>query len=302
MFVFWQNYAHGLMVLQAIAPERWMSEQQYNPVNYNVGWWNTLIHATFLFGLLPKYAASNISADWSIGLEMQFYAAFPLLFFALRKPSWIAMVIGIFVLSVFCNHGFAHLPGQISGVHGLFSEPSFLLMKLPVFLIGMLAGEVFCETDRTTRQRTFMTICALALASYYSGYVTTVAAIMFWLAWCHQPGLDWEGKAISNLINYFLSNRLAVFMADTSYCVYLCHGFFISFLGGYLFQQDKFLALHPLERIAIFTALVCVGAYLLAWILHHLVEKPCIELGRKLTNRWVPTLKVATIVPIVQTP
>jgi len=298
LYVFWQPYIHGWTVLQTMAPERWAVVPQYNPANYNVDWENTLIHATFLFGLLPKFASSNMSADWSIGLEMQFYAAFPLLFFALRRLSWISMAIGALVLSVACNHVFAHLPGPVPGARGLFSEPSFLLMKLPVFLTGMLAGEVFCQTGRTSRQRALMTVCAFALAAHYSVYVATAVAVMFWLAWCHEPAPDSEGNAIRHWVNRLLSNRLAVFMADTSYCVYLCHGSFISLLGGYLFQQARFLSLSPLERIVIFTAIVCAGAYLLAWILHHLIEKPCIELGRRLTNRWFPVLKVTNASPI----
>ena len=165
----------------------------------------------------------------------------------------------------------------------------------------MLAGEVFCETGRTSRQRALMTVCALVLAAHYSVYVTAAVAVMFWLAWCHESSPDSEGTAVRHWVNRLLGNGFAAFMADTSYCVYLTHGFFISLLGGYLFQQAKFLSLNPLERILIFTTIVCAGAYLLAWILHYLIEKPCIELGRRLTNRWFPVLKVSTVKAIAQT-
>ena len=56
LFVFWHQHARGLMVLQAVAPERWADMPQCNPAYYTIDWENTLIHGTFLFGLLPKYA------------------------------------------------------------------------------------------------------------------------------------------------------------------------------------------------------------------------------------------------------
>lgn len=38
------------------------------------------LHLTFIFGLFPCAASSNVLPDWSLSLEMQFYAVFPILF------------------------------------------------------------------------------------------------------------------------------------------------------------------------------------------------------------------------------
>lgn len=46
------------------------------------------IHASFVFGLIPSYAFSTPLPDWSLGLEMQFYVIFPLLFFFLKKKFY----------------------------------------------------------------------------------------------------------------------------------------------------------------------------------------------------------------------
>jgi peptidoglycan/LPS O-acetylase OafA/YrhL len=85
-----------------------------------------------------------------------------------------------------------------------------------------------------------MTVCAFVLAARYSFYVTTAVAVMFWLAWCHEPGRESEGNAVRHWVNRLLGNRLAAFMADTSYCVYLCHGSFISLLGATCFSKESF--------------------------------------------------------------
>src|SRR5579864_6613418 len=93
-------------------------------------WASFVAHVTFLFGLMPRYASSICLPDWSIGLEMQFNAAFPLLLLGFRRVGVVATVIGCVVMT------------RLWGRYGVaFPEPSFLLIKLNVFLVGMLAAE-----------------------------------------------------------------------------------------------------------------------------------------------------------------
>ena len=199
LLVFWNAYADGLTTLQQAAPERWSKPSIYDPAHYHVGWWNTSVHATFLFGLLPKYAFSNMSPDWSIGLEMQFYALFPLLFFSFRRASWVAVTVMALVLSAGCNRWFAHLPGIVPGSHGLFAEPSFLLMKLPLFIIGMLSGEVFCLLRQAPGQCALMTVGALLLSSHYSVWVSVATATILWLVWSRMTEADGGGGRDTSL-------------------------------------------------------------------------------------------------------
>lgn len=278
----------GLTTLQQAAPERWSKPSIYSPPHCPVDFLNTLVHASFLFGLLPKYASSNLTPDWSIGLEMQFYAVFPFLFFVFRKSSWVVVGITVVALSAGCNRWFAHLPGVVPGTFGLFPEPSFLLMKLPLFFIGMLCGEVFCRLQQSPGRCALMSVGALLLSSRYSLWVSVAVAVILWQAWSRLAEGEGGPTRIRRWLDEMLSNRCAAFMADASYCVYLTHGLFISFVGGYLFRQSGFLTLSPPMRVGILTAVVCSASYLLAWILHHILEKPGIELGRRLTNRWLP--------------
>jgi peptidoglycan/LPS O-acetylase OafA/YrhL len=39
-------------------------------------WLSAILHYTFLFGFFPHFVSNNALPDWSIGLEMQFYAFF----------------------------------------------------------------------------------------------------------------------------------------------------------------------------------------------------------------------------------
>lgn len=50
---------------------------------------NILVHGTFLYGLLPSYASNNHLPDWSLSLEMQYYAMLPLLMIAVRRFGYL---------------------------------------------------------------------------------------------------------------------------------------------------------------------------------------------------------------------
>jgi peptidoglycan/LPS O-acetylase OafA/YrhL len=52
-----------------------------------------IMHVTFLFGLVPSFVQDNILPDWSISLEMQFYAVFPFIMLLIRKIGYTIPVI-----------------------------------------------------------------------------------------------------------------------------------------------------------------------------------------------------------------
>jgi len=284
LLIFWKEYAGGLKTLQLADPDHWAKLPIYNPDNYNVGWVNTFVHATFLFGILPKFAASNMSQDWSIGLEMQFYALFPLLYFIFRRISWIALLITSVISAVIINHLFAHLPGPIAGTSGLFSEPTFLLMKLPLFLIGMLCGQIFWDIREAPHRCAFMAITALMISAHYSLYVSIMTGIVLWLTLSiSKPS---NHPAIDHCFETLLNNRIANFMSEMSYSVYLLHGFFIAFIGGYLYRQPYFLKFAPSTRVLVLISLLLPVVYGFAWLLHLFIEKPGIRIGRRVVARW----------------
>jgi peptidoglycan/LPS O-acetylase OafA/YrhL len=292
LLVFWSAYSNGLATLQQVLPERWANLPIYVPANYHVGWLNTLMHATFLFGMVPKYAASNMSPDWSIGLEMQFYAVFPALYLLFRRISWVGVLAVVILLSEGCNRWFAHLPGPVPGTYGLFAEPTFLLMKLPVFLIGMLVGETFCRARVALVSSVLMSITAMLVTAHYSIWVSVVTGMILWLTWSGAGAGDHGHPIVYRWLTGLLSNRCAAFMADASYSVYLLHCFFISFVGGFLFRQPDFVALSAPLRVAVLAIIICPAVYLAAWLLHRVLEKPGIELGKRVINRWFPPVPV----------
>ncbi|WP_042776853.1 acyltransferase family protein, partial [Sinorhizobium fredii] len=115
------------MVIDAFLGRTPQAPQRY----LDNGLTNGLMHVSFLFGLSPDYAYRTPLPDWSIGLEMQFYAAFPFIMLLLKKAGWLkgALFTAIIAAGIVSA-------ANLLGIH--FPMPAFLPLKMHIFLCGML--------------------------------------------------------------------------------------------------------------------------------------------------------------------
>ncbi len=88
---------HGIEVLQHANLKYW-ARTQYYPIPLDYSFSSFVMHVSFLFGLSPDYASSVGLPDWSIGLEMQFYVLFPLLWMAFRWLRPIGATLAILLV------------------------------------------------------------------------------------------------------------------------------------------------------------------------------------------------------------
>lgn len=244
----------GYEALRALNPLQWQFDTIYDPALIDYSAKNLLLHFSFLFGFLPEWSFSTMLPDWSLGLEMQFYAAFPLLMLCLNRLGVGALVAVGFVSAWVGWH-----------VHS-FHEPSLLVLNLHHFLAGML---IF----RAKRMRT----CALAVAltALDGSPVPPLLAVALMVA-VHFESID--------RLPAFFASRLVAFGSDCSYSVYLFHGFFISACGLAVSHSAVLLALSPAHRVAGMLAFVLSASYVTAWAMFRWVELPGIELGRRVTR------------------
>jgi peptidoglycan/LPS O-acetylase OafA/YrhL len=281
-FTFGDSLKAGLSTLLAANHEGMTIGVNYLPENVHYTVINLLMHVSFLFGFFPSFAASTLLPDWSIGLEMQFYAAFPLLFLLFKRFKPVTAAILIFATGL-CLRKLTHL---LLG-HDGFPENSFLPLKINVFLVGMLIASACRQFNNEPVHRALLVVVALLIASRESTCIVALAALIF-LMTAEINGIEPLVARVKSFFARLLGNGVTRFMADTSYCVYLVHGFFIAFFGGWLYRQPDVMHWTPFERASLLTGITIVGAYTVGYICHKLVEQPGIRLGQKILTLRFP--------------
>jgi peptidoglycan/LPS O-acetylase OafA/YrhL len=273
-FLLSETLERGMLSLQYATLKRWLGSI-YFPWHFNYSISSFFMHVSFLFGLSPEYSASVGLPDWSIGLEMQFYALFPLLWMAFcgLRPVAATLLIGSGWL--LCNSLFTY-------PH--FLEPSFLPLKLDIFVIGMLAASANRDFKNRPLDAAVQFVMAMVIAWNHSIYVLAVAAIMCLMVSATNKSEFMLLQAL-RIISPILGNRLTRFMSEMSYGVYLTHMFIVIIFGGWLYSQSRVLALRPVFRTMILTAVTLPCSYALAWVVNRYVERPGIELGRRFIAR-----------------
>lgn len=238
---------------------------------------NLFMHVSFLFGLLPRYAFSTPLPDWSIGLEAQFYLAFPFIMLLLKHWSFVWTTVVFFILNL---AAIRFLP--------TFPMPSLLLLKLNFFLIGILLASAIPEGEKRARNRLILlslVICLAVLGNdqfkhsvFILGIVSLIASILFY----DRERDPFRIAKLVSISEKALSGKLAGFLAETSYSVYLLHLLIMLPIGAILSHLDFYLRLPGLLRFSILTFLVALPTYGIAICLFRWIEMPGNSLGRKL--------------------
>ncbi|MBB4184655.1 peptidoglycan/LPS O-acetylase OafA/YrhL [Sinorhizobium terangae] len=262
--------------------DQFLGRAPQSPQRYlDNGLTNGLMHASFLFGLSPDYAYRTPLPDWSIGLEMQFYAAFPFIMLLLKKGGWLkgALYTAIIALAIVST-------SSVLGVH--FPMPAFLPLKMHIFLCGMLLA-LGLHADRSKAFLHGGAAMALALLPI-GGDMTitkmvmrvTLVAVFFALLYHRLIGstVGVRLRAFSSS----LGNRFFHWLGELSFGAYLWHLIFLQPIAAYFITAFGD-TLTPAARFAVVTAILVPLVYAAACMTFFAVEKPGQRLAKRFINR-----------------
>lgn len=191
-----------------------------------------ILTATFLFGFTPDTSSSTVAVGWSIGVEMMFYAIFPLLILVVRgiKSAAVALAISLVV-----GH-FSHIWAMSSLPASPFVRTNFAV-QMPMFMLGLCTFFIYQSAKEvlSAKQRImlFWTSIVVALVTWVVIFLciglppNTHARNSFWLrmAICAPFPLLVLGFAFAPL--NVIVNRATILLGDYSYGIYLWHSFII---------------------------------------------------------------------------
>ncbi|BAK11569.1 putative membrane-bound transacylase BcsY [Pantoea ananatis AJ13355] len=238
---------------------------------------NVLTHLSFLFGVLPAYGFNTTLPDWSIGLEMQFYLLFPFMMLAVMRFGYATALLSMMALSCAGRY-------LLPDYYEAFEMPSMILIKLNMFISGMLLAEA-------VRRKSLLYVL-FALAGPAVSVLIGLGAIklqvmleafmiigMAAVLWQYQ-----ESSLMAKLIRIprkVLNNRLSTWLGDVSFSVYLLHLLIVIPAIALLLNQTDIEYQNDLTRFLIVCAVSIPVTYALASLLFNCVEKPGIKLGKK---------------------
>lgn len=240
----------------------------------------------FVFNLFPNLVEGISPASWSIGVEMVFYAIFPLILVAVRGP--VSAAIGTVAATVAAVL-FALRMDLLGDVPGAFIQHGFLF-NLPYFGFGLLAYFTYRHMSPRLGPAALAAAVAGLLVLYgmaiwptplMPGRIGNTVYQALWgapfallcLAMAHNP------PAI-------LSNRVTRFLGKISFSLYLTHPYVISALTG----AGAYASINTLPGgsgvrfpVAVLVTLAVLTP--LSWGLYRLIEEPGMTLGRRLGQR-----------------
>lgn len=243
---------------------------------------NILTHVAFVFGFLPSYSFNTALPDWSIGLEMEFYAVFPFLMLLVSRVGAVVAAAIVIVGCLLLGH-FTH------NYSNLFPMPSFLPMKLYMFFAGILIA--------TGRARHSLRLPLLIAAATPFAYLVRhgqmedllrlfmVIFIFYLMNDGSLPSITATDRVI-NRLRRVMGGAVGLFMGDASYAVYLLHLLILIPVAGELSTFPSYVYLSGWKRFAICLVIVVPPTYLGAWLLHRGIEQPGIRFGKTLIRSW----------------
>ena len=247
-----------------------------------------LASVLFVFNLLPTGQEGFVWASWTIGIEMLFYAVFPLVYARVRD---LGQAVAFFFATVL-----VWMAAQLV-LEYLVIPPEWrasmlqwnALKHFPTFALGIVLFFAFSRrfAEATHPDQLRSTGCALLFA----GLFAYCAMLQGWLPALFGDAYGWAGVTCAMLAlglamwpTRWLVNRATAYLGKVSYSLYLLHPTVIYLLTPVyrrIYDGTDQLSLALLASLAVTMAIVLP----LSSLAYRFIEKPGIQLGRRIAAR-----------------
>ncbi|WP_423595077.1 acyltransferase family protein [Roseateles sp. MS654] len=235
---------------------------------------NIAAHVSFVFGALPDFAFRTALPDWSIGLEMQFYAVFPLLMLFIGAAGRPARIAAAIVLAL----GAGWL---LRGYGARFEMPAFLGLKLHIFLIGIVFGYARFQGATWASWALAGAIVMVEVLREPGLHSASFAGLVLGMGLLVSGPAAWPALA---RVRGWLAAAPARLAGEYAYCLYLIHLLWLIPIAGLLTLQPWYLPLKGSLRFLTCVALTAPPSFLCCALIYRFVEQPGIRLGKRIVS------------------
>lgn len=266
-----------------IAPLYWLLVTLVLVLGRWPGTGRVLAEYGFAFNFFPAWYGGLVPAGWTVGVEMPFYLALPLL---LRIRSVGGMALAAVLATALSWQARLWLEASMPG--SSYSQVS-LASNAWVFVLALLAFRIFERVRGTPREGMVAGAAAVLALGLLGGLLSPWAAP---LAGPGNPDLLLFGLGFAALClwqalrpSWLLSGWPALWLGERSYSIYLAHFALILALRPAYARIVEVLGQGGPAYLACL-ALTLPPLCLAAALGYRLVEQPGIALGRWLIRRW----------------
>jgi len=254
---------------------------------------DVLINALFAFNVVPKLTDGIVGASWTIGVEMIFYAMFPLLLMLCKTTLRAVFVLSFSILiSTVFTIGLKPFEAQIqSFIHHNF------ITNLPYFLWGILGFHLHRKISAApvaAHRYICWGLCVLAIMVVLTLYRSAPIYMFFWTkgmrtTWDMLWGFPFVVLCIAMAMHpsRIISNPVTRYLGKISFSLYLVHPtivYGLGHMGVYTWVYTFF----PTSWTAGYVASVVIAMALItsiSLITFKYIEQPGMEWGKRLSRK-----------------
>jgi peptidoglycan/LPS O-acetylase OafA/YrhL len=244
-------------------------------------WWNKkelALYAFFGFNFFPGKQAGIVWASWTLGIEMIFYLAFPLIFILCNTLLKSIVFLGF---SFFLAYYHSILTSEIPNYVGYFG----ILHHLPVFAVGILCYFIFKSVQALNVRKIWGYILLAGgialffLIPFKLGH-ESVFPVIYAMSICYAIiffGLYFLGPNI-------LATKFSAYIGTISYSLYLNHPLIIHYSTNIYKYIYSLNFSNTVSYFLCFLAALC-PLVVLSILTYEFIELPGMAMGRRLIRK-----------------